>query len=150
MPLLPLLTDVAHGKWCRLAKKLPVPSMATNKKKPPISIKRKPSCITEKKPSITFMQKPSVIAKKKPSVVITTKKPSITTKNPFMPSYILANKTKSSSASSGDSPARQHAHFTSTVTAQETDEETQYCSYCSASRREQVAVKCEACGIHKW
>ena len=36
----------------------------------------------------------------------------------------------------------------STVTAQETDEETQHCIYCGAARREQGAVRCEACGIH--
>ena len=144
------------------------PSVATTtkkpsiiaKKKPSVITEKKPSVITEKKPSVITKKKPSVITKKKPSVVITTKKLSMNTKNSSMPSRdsrVLGLDEQQrcrqealphQAASSGDSPARQHARFTSTVTAQETDEETQYCIYCGASRREQGAVRCEACGIH--
>jgi len=139
------------------------------KKKPSVITEKKPSVITEKKPSVITKKKPSVITKKKPSVVITTKKLSMNTKNSSMPSrdsrvlgldehqaadprngrralpHQAADPRKGRGGIPEDPSGDKEAFL---KIAQEKDEETQHCMYCGAARREQGAVRCEACGIH--
>ena len=159
-------SEITKKKPSVIAKKKP--SVITEKK-PSVITEKKPSVITKKKPSVITKKKPSVITKKKPSAVITTKKLSMNTKNSSMPSrdsrvlgldvqqrrgqeaLPISEPPDSADPRKGrggipEDPSGDEEAFLKI--AQETDKEKQHCMYCGAARREQGAVRCEACGIH--
>lgn len=120
MPLLPLLPSGTTPSV--VLKKRP------SKKKP---FEKKPST---KKPSQEALREEALPTK--PSV---KKKPSVKEKPPSKKPY-----EKKPPDSSAAMPQRKFLRKPSP----ETDEATQYCLYCGASRCEQGAVECEACGVY--
>ena len=93
----------------------------------PSSVKKKPSRIKKELERI----KKETIAKET-DVVITTK----------------AKKTIAKEKDVVITKKEEDVTKKDVVIAKEEDEATQYCGYCSASRVEQGAVRCEACGIY--